>query len=270
MESTRFATMAGQFYPIDPQELEGAIADMIDPTGDDIIQTKKYKAFILPHSNYKQCGQVLGEAYAKMLDREIDEVFVMTGSHFHQVEGVTFSDFDRWEIPLGYVEKSHRLEQIVGSDDSSAKDLFQIDNDIFDGEHAIEVQLPFLHYIWGEEFRLIPMIIGKSSPRLVANGLKKFVDPDDLIICSSELSHGYPADYAKDIDKLAIESILKLDVDAVMQDTFKAFSRNSIAALLELAKEKSWKPELLMYQNSSEVAKDKAKTVGYVAIGFYQ
>ncbi|WKZ30966.1 MAG: AmmeMemoRadiSam system protein B [Candidatus Dojkabacteria bacterium] len=269
MERTRFAAVAGQFYPLDPAELEGSIADMLDPSAEDIIDSRRFKAFILPHSSYKQCGVVMGAGYAKLLEREIDEVFVMSGTHFHQAEGVIMSDFSRWETPLGYVEESHRRNQIAGSDDSAAQNLIQQDNDPFDGEHAIEVHLPVLQYLWGEEFRFLPLIIGKGSPRLAANSLVKFIDPDDLIICSSELSHGYPADYAKDIDKRAIDSILKLDVDAILHDSFKAFSINSIATLVEIARLKVWKAELLMYKNSSEFVKNDSKTSGYVAIGFY-
>lgn len=269
MNKTRFAAVAGQFYPLDPTELEGAISDFIDPTGHDVISNVKYRAFIFPHSSYKQCGSVMGEGYAKLLDHEIDEVFMLTGSHFHQVEGVVLSDFTRWETPLGYVEESHRRDKIVSSDDISSHDLFQQDSEIFDGEHSIEVHLPFLQYLWGDEFRILPMVVGKSSPRLVASTLVKHLDPDDLIICSSELSHGYPADYAKEIDKKSIEAILRLDVDAVLDNTFKSFSQNSIATLLEIARLKSWKADLLLYQNSSEIAKREVKTVGYAAIGFH-
>lgn len=272
MESTRFAAVAGQFYPIDSAELDGAIADFIDPTADDIIGNRKYRAFILPHSNYKSCGKVMGAGYAKMLDREIDEVFIMTGSHFHQVEGVVLSDFERWEIPTGYVEESHRRNQIVASDDSLDRDLLVKDNEIFDGEHAVEMHLPVLKYLWGEEFRIVPMIVGKASPRLVANRLSKFIDPDDLIICSSELSHGYPEDYAVDIDKRAIDAILSFDVNTVMHESFKAFAPTAIASLIEIAKDKGWKAELLDYSNSASISRSRAnsaKTSGYVAIGFY-
>jgi hypothetical protein len=265
MEETRFASGAGSFYPQDPGELDLAVSEVLDPKAGDFKTDEEYKALIVPHSGYKHCGEVLGAGYNTIMDKEVDEVFIWSGSHFHMVEEVDFADFLRWETPFGEVETSHRLKQITHSDDSKYHDVLNIDNDMHDGEHAIEVHLPILQYMFGDTFRLLPFVMGEVSPRLVADALEDHIDIDDLLICSSELSKGYPKDYAEEVDQKSIEAILDLDTDKIMDETFQAFSKESIATLIEIAKRKEWTPELIKYK---AIKKDGNRSSGQVAIGF--
>ncbi len=133
-------------------------------------------------------------------------------------------------------------------------------------EHSIEVELPFLQRILGK-FDLSPLVFGEVDEHAVAQELKSWVSPTTLFVVSSDLSHYHDYEEAVPLDRSTIDSILRLDVDAVSQA--EACGRSPLATLLHLAKWQNWEPQLLGYQNSGDTAGDKARVVGYSAIAFY-
>lgn len=268
LEELRFPSVSGKFYPIDAGELASMIQNLLDsrpyPTS-----SGKLKGLILPHSGYEYCGEILAAGYSEMKGMIVDEVFVLGFSNFHEVDKTAFSDFKYWQTPLGKTEQSHRVTQIVMSDDPTSQDILKFDNEKHHGEHTVEIQLPFLQEIVSGEFRIIPMLAGKVSPRLLSKTFDKHIDPDDMLIVSAELSHGYPLDYAKDIDKLMIENILKMDSDFIEAEKSELTNKVGVSTIIHLARLRGWKPKLLGYFTSAEKYPDNEKVSGYAAIGFY-
>lgn len=270
MEDVRFATVAGKFYPLDKGELQLFVEDSLSSRPSKTSQSDKLKALVVPHSGYEFCVDVMASAYSELLGRMVDEVFILAHSHFHELNIAAFSEFKYWETPLGQVQQSRRIPQIVHSDDSASIEIFRIDNDKHHGEHSIEVQLPYLQSTISGDFRIVPIILGGVSPRLVASSIEKFIDPDDLIVVPAELSHGYPVEYATDIDTQILDKIMKLDIDFITGEKCEVTNKISLAALLTIAEQNDWKPQKLSYMTSAETHPDKDKVSGYAAIGFYE
>ncbi|MCX8107915.1 MAG: AmmeMemoRadiSam system protein A, partial [Verrucomicrobiae bacterium] len=132
-------------------------------------------------------------------------------------------------------------------------------------EHSDEVQVPFLQQVM-RGFALVPIIFGSVDPAEVARVLADKLDDQTLILASSDLSHYYPYDRAKELDKKCVDAICRLDVDAMTDQ--EACGKDPILCLMHIARQKGWVAKQLDYRNSGDTAGDKSGVVGYAAIAF--
>ena len=83
-------------------------------------------------------------------------------------------------------------------------------------EHAIEVELPFLQRALGDDFTLVPLVVGDAASEDVAAALEPFADDSaTLVVVSSDLSHflGYEAAVRR--DRATAEAIERLEGAAI-------------------------------------------------------
>jgi hypothetical protein len=133
------------------------------------------------------------------------------------------------------------------------------------GEHCLEVEIPFLQVALSE-FRLVPMLFGRVSPREVAADMVDYVGEDDLIVVSSDLSHFYPYDAARRLDQGFLDALLEGDESDVLAG--EACGRAPVATLMEVAERKTWHPHLLDYRTSGDTAGDRSRVVGYASLAY--
>ena len=171
------------------------------------IDTGKIKALIVPHAGYVYSGQTAAWGYAqisnikyKISNIKIKPDFILIGpTHNFYFEGIAGNDFTVWETPLGNV--SHL---------APVRD-FRIMNDAFIPEHSVEVQLPFLQYLF-KEFSVSCFLTGqdidygKTAESLIKNY------PSSIFIFSSDMSHYLPQEEAEIKDKKTIDAILSGDI----------------------------------------------------------
>lgn len=263
-QKVREPAVAGTFYQSSGQVLRSQL-DAFFKQADINYSGEKVRALIVPHAGYIYSGQTAMYGYKKLymdlLLREEDsfKVFILAPNHTEYVSGVVIPDYDYFRTPLGDVK--------VNSTKVNAK----ISNSAHKEEHAIEVQLPFLQYVFekaGKEFTIIPIIVGEINDKQaseIARAIQKEMDENVIIIVSSDLSHYKPQKEAEETDYKTIHKILDNDLTAPLD----ACGRYPIAVLEELSKLNSWeKPELLLYSTSGDVTMDKRAVVGYAAISF--
>lgn len=261
MSHVRPAAVAGYFYPSDPAdlacEIQRLMAQAQAPEPDQIP-----KVIIAPHAGYIYSGAVAATAYHALLpwaDR-IRRVILLGPSHRVTVRGLALPDTDAFSTPLGTVpldkefcDRLARLPQV------------QRMNACHVNEHSLEVQLPFLQSVL-PDFKLVPLVVGLSSPQDVADVLEfAWGGPETLIVVSSDLSHYLPYEQAKTRDLDTLRRIVSTDNHISDQD---ACGCVPIRGLLLLAHELGLKGELLDYRNSGDTAGDKSRVVGYAAITF--
>lgn len=267
--AVRHASAAGKFYPLDPYELMNIIENSIKAN---VINSEKSpKALLVPHSNYSLTSKILGKAYGVLARYKYDEIFVLGPSHFSKLDKLIFADYRIWQTPLGQVETSKRVSMIAHSDDHSSHDILGINNEPHSGEHSVEIHLPYLRFLFGEQFKLIPALVGDCSPRIGANYFIQLMDKNDLLIVSGELSQGYPGSSGKEMDRVIIEAIKNvhnkaIDYNSLFKDCTNA---TGLALLCELALKNRWKPELIEYQHSSDSAFETSRETGLAAIAFF-
>lgn len=275
----RFANFAGKFYPSDPNELQSDITKYISqesnnmyanfPDGQKITlpsKSIKPKAIIVPHAGYVYSGRVAGCAYSYLHNYAYDEVFILGVSHSSKVRNFVISDYQAWDTPLGLIEQSPRVTDFAKQN----RDFFVINNSIHDNEHGIEVQIPFIKTVLGNNIKIIPILVGDNSPRLLVNQIINLIGENDLVVVSSDLSHYYPSEIANKKDFTTIKAILNNHSDELeeaskinYQGDVEACGLYAINLLTHIAMQKNWDPRLVGYAHSGITSGDMQRVVGY-------
>ncbi len=113
------------------------------------------------------------------------------------------------------------------------KECIQESFDIFVPEHSLEVQIPFLQYIY-KDFIVFPILVGDIDFLNIFNILAKLDLSDSLIIISSDLSHYLPLKENQMQDKISLDAIKDLDSER-FDKLGDACNKNAVSALLKLA-----------------------------------
>ena len=268
-DDVRNPAVQGTFYPSDPEELasmvDGFLASADRMDGDPI-------ALIVPHAGYVYSGRTAGKTISRL---EIKENAILLGPN-HTGFGAPFSIMTEgnWQTPLGEITINSELAKSILNKSEYLTD----DVDAHVHEHSLEVQLPFLQY-YKPDVKIVPIMVTEGQISIyqdigssIASALKgSKLENSTLIIASSDMTHYEPQKQAKEKDKQAIEAILELNEDRLI-DKIKRFSISMcgyvptsimlVAAKILGAK----KAELIDYQTSGEVTGDYSSVVGYAGI----
>lgn len=212
-DPVRQPVFAGQFYPGDPTKLTNAIKAFLDEAKPSTLDEPI--AIIAPHAGYVFAGQIIADAYNQVKGKEYDIIVVLGTNH-------TTAGFDKIAIyphgafgtPIGDVEVAGDL-----ADELMKKDPDVIANlAVHAQEHSIEVQLPFVKYLFPKT-KILPMIVGAPDIEMcqrfgdaVAGIL---VGKKVLIIASSDLSHYPRFDDAINVDDKTLNTIATLDLNSI-------------------------------------------------------
>jgi len=260
--SVRQATVAGQFYPADPDQLQRDIEEYIRraslPEG-----LGRVRAVIAPHAGYVFSGVTAGHAFAALmqLPEKKRTVFLLGPAHRVPVKGVALGNYSAYRTPLGDapVAVDHVIEML------EAEPFYTRAPGAHEPEHCLEVEVPFLQVSLGS-FELVPMLFGQVSPSKVAVDLVERIDDDDLIVVSSDLSHFHSYDAAEQRDRSFLNALLDGDERGVRQG--EACGRAPVMTLMDIAERKGWQPQLLDYRNSGDTSGNKSQVVGYASVAY--
>jgi AmmeMemoRadiSam system protein B len=261
MPSVRPAAVAGMFYAAQPAVLHAQIAECL-AAADSNGAMRAPKLLIVPHAGYIYSGVVAAHAYA-LLERfreQIKRVVLLGPVHRVAVRALAAPMVDAFETPLGRVPIDTAALAMLD-------DLPQLvrDDRPHEGEHSLEVQLPFLQTVLGD-FMLVPLVVGDASPVEVAQVLERLWGGDEtLFIVSSDLSHYLPYASAQAIDAATARRILSLEGGLDHQQACGAIPINGA---LQAARHHRLVPRLLDLRNSGDTAGDRRRVVGYSAIAF--
>lgn len=278
----RKAVFAGQFYERSKEELTFQLRKLFEnssaPNKKDIPQ-----AIISPHAGYMYSGQVAASAYNQIPEQEnYKHVFVLASSHQFHFNGAAIYTQGNYETPLGVVE----VDKVLGKNLLKASDVFLDKPEAHESEHSLEVQLPFLQYNLGNNFKLVPIILGTNKQedcKKLAAALKPYFTRENLFVISTDFSH-YPSyENANKIDLLTAQSICKNDPEELLEtlDQNKSFlfenlatslcGWTSVLTLLYLTKGGDYEYTQIDYQNSGDanIYGDKKRVVGYWALAVF-
>jgi MEMO1 family protein len=265
MSPIREPAVAGSFYPRDPRDVAAQL-DRLIPA----VEARPARAVVVPHAGWKYSGAVAGETYAQVA---VPRLAVLLGPNHtgRGVPGSVWSD-GAWRYPGGAVPVASDLARAVLD---ACRDL-QADEDAHRQEHALEVQVPFLHRR-RPDLAVVPITLGWINPdfcRAVGEAIGRVVAgwPDPvLVVDSTDFNHYEPQDVARRKDGLAIEAILALDAPGLWR-TVKAnqISMCGIAptqALLYAAPALGVRAaRLVRHATSGDVSGDLTRVVGYAGL----
>jgi len=268
----REPSVAGQFYPGDRDELikaiESAFSHELGPgVIPDLGNAGNLKGAVVPHAGYMFSGPVAAHVYSELRASGKPEVVVILGpNHTGWGADVALSTED-WVTPMGTVRiHTEAAEKLIeeGIPEDRAAHI---------SEHSIEVQLPFLQYIFGD-FRFIPICMLDQSIKTAEMVAEKIRDAlsgiSYVVLASSDFSHYVPMKEAEKRDAMAIECILSMDhrclYDTIMKHRITMCGYGPVAACMLSVSATHGK--LLRYATSGHVMSMR-DVVGYGAIGFY-
>jgi hypothetical protein len=281
-ETVRQAAVAGSFYPADPKTL----SDMIDvllaqasgpPVSDPIL------AAVAPHAGYPYSGPVAAYTYAALKGRAYKRVVVIAPSHFAAFDFTSIYEGDAYGTPLGNVPVDKDFARQLASMSPTMRLSGQgHDPTPEGGEHAIEVQLPWLQTVLGN-FELVPIVMGNQSyesSRALGVALVKLIEKDGkpgetLVLASSDLSHYHTYDDAVAMDHKTLNALEAWDYFSMARNfqtrTWEACGGAPIVAAMIYAERRGAnQARVLRYANSGDVTGDHARVVGYSADVFVQ
>jgi AmmeMemoRadiSam system protein B/AmmeMemoRadiSam system protein A len=282
-KTNREAAVAGQFYPAGKNELQNQLRQLFEFAQPELYKEKKLQAIISPHAGYIFSGGVAASAFNQINENtKYKRVFVLASSHRFLFGGAAVYTSGNYETPLGEIEVDTRLlEKLI-----KTSDLFVVKPEAHEQEHSLEVQLPFLQTKLGNNFLLVPIILGTNSAgdcKAIAAVLKPWFTPENLFVISTDFSHYPNSADAKKVDKNTADAICSnrpQKLLEILDENKKAGIGNlatslcgwtSVLTLLYLTENSDFQFEQIEYKNSgdSEIYGDKNSVVGYHAIAVY-
>lgn len=261
----RAPAVAGYFYPADPGELREVVEKFLASVeaGEEDEEAWSPKAVIAPHAGYAYSGPVAASAYAQVARwaRTVERVILLGPAHRYPVHGLALPDASGFATPLGVVPLDEEGVALA----STLRPVSTL-AEAHEGEHSLEVHLPFLQVVLGD-FSVVPMVVGDVRAGDVPEVLGAlWGGPETLIVVSSDLSHFERYARAREMDAATAEAIEALDADAIGVD--HACGRVPIVGLLRVARERGLRARTLDLRNSGDTAGGRSRVVGYGAWAF--
>ena len=269
--AVRTPAVAGRFYPGRAEELLREIRQYT-ASGKTPAETDRIAAIgcVAPHAGYIYSGSVAGAVYSRL---EIPErCVILCPNHTGKGRPLAVMANTTWQTPLG---------EVAADADLGARLLrrfpaLQEDSAAHRGEHAIEVQLPFLQ-ARQPELNIVPIAVGTSDfdvLRELGEALADVIaDREEkvLIVASSDMNH-YESDAITRVkDHKAIERVLAMDArglwEVVMNEDITMCGFGPTIVMLTAAKLLgATSATLVKYATSGDVSGDYESVVGYAGI----
>ncbi len=262
----RQPAVAGQFYPANKSELEKMLEQLLPHSQ----QKLSAISIISPHAGYIYSGATAGRIMASV---SIPETVIILGPNHRGVGAVAaLSPDDAWQTPLGQVSVEKRLGSLI------CKLIPAVQEDAYAhrNEHSLEVQVPFLQYL-RPDLSIVPICLGFDDytgaeylGKGIAEAIKQFGE-EVMILASSDMTHYESADEAKKKDIQALERVLALDPEGLVEVCHsKRITMCGVipsAVMLVAARELGAKTaELVDYTTSGDVTGDYSQVVGYAGV----
>ena len=278
-EPVRRPAVSGSFYPSSQAELSRDMERYFSKAKS--FERQEVKAIIVPHAGYVFSAPIAATSY-KTLHKSYKNVFVIGSSHHVNFNGVSIYDKGDYQTPLGRVKVNATIVEEL----SSNNPLITYKEEAHAKEHTIEVQLPFLQTIYGDELNIVPIIVATSelaTIKSLANSLKPYFKDENLFVISTDLSH-YPSyEDANELDVNILQAITKNSPDELINAIVKnenshahnlqtsACGWSSLLTLLNLTHNSDYVYEILEYKNSGDSQYgEKDRVVGYGAMRVYK
>lgn len=278
--------VAGSFYPASEKQLRKVLEDYLDQAraGIDHRTIGQVVAGVAPHAGYTYSGQVAANLYAT-LPREKPRSIVLIGpNHTGIGSGVAIFSRGEWSTPLGPI----KIDETLAKKILSYSGIIDDDPTAHQEEHSLEVQIPFIQYIYPETPKIVPITmmlqdyetskeVGEAVGQAINNLGEKVVVIASTDFTHAGLAYGDPREYTPEEvesqDRKAIEKILSLDpeglIDCVQKNNITMCGYGPVSATITASKKIGAKKAILLrYGTSYDVSRDRSAIVGYGAICF--
>ena len=284
---TRKPVVAGQFYPGQHYACVDQINECLDARtlSDPLPET--IVAGIVPHAGWTFSGSLAALVFSAIRQQhEKVHTFVIFGAaHSYFGRSPALCDRGVWETPLGEAAIDEELADILLSKGAAISDT-----SAHAQEHSIEVQVPFIQYLFAGA-KILPILVPPTEKAIVLGkkvGEIIAEDEQKKFIClgSTDLTHYGPRygfipqgigekalAWAKDVnDKAFLDAALQLDVASLLATAVEngnACGPGATAATVAVAKVLGCQHGLLLaHTTSNEIMYERMGMTGTDAVGY--
>lgn len=277
----RRAAYAGTFYEDQAESLReqiegcfnhrlgpGALPKIADGAPKDIV------GMVCPHAGYMYSGPVAAHSYYHLArDGRPDSVVIFGPNHTGSGSGLAIMREGTWRTPLGEVE----IDSAVADNIVKGSSIIDVDESAHMREHSIEVQLPWLQFLYGSRFKFVPICFlmqdFESSREVGIAVAKALKGKNALVLASTDMSHYESQKTAETRDKAVLAAAQKLDEKGLYSTVeglrVSMCGYGPVVAAITAAKDLGAKTgELLCYKTSGDVVGDYSAVVGYASLVF--
>jgi len=243
---------------------------------------------VAPHAGLVYSGPIAAHIYYRLAQDGKPETFVILGvSHGGNPGFATMFDAV-WRMPMGDVYVDSDLARAIVKHSG----FVDINPEAHEGEHSIEIQLPFLQYVYNEEFKIVPITVGYGDYEMCENVGTAIAEAvkeqgrDVVVLGSTDFTHygalyGYTPvgtrpfekvlKWIYETDRSLIDAIISLDAEGlvrkVRENNYTMCGCLPVATMIVAAKKMgASKGELLKYATSYDVQGSTDVAVGYASI----
>ena len=188
-EMVRPSTIAGSWYPDDPEELTTMVDEFlaaVEPIDGSPI------ALIVPHAGYVFSGPIAAYGFKQLENAVYDTAIIIASDHqFPLSDPISVWAEGGFETPLGVVPVDTELAEAIIAHDQR----ITFDAEAHEGEHPIEIELPFLQRVC-PYCKILPILMGddgQETIQVLSEALiSELPGKRAVVIASSDLSH-YPS-----------------------------------------------------------------------------
>ncbi len=219
-------------------------------------------------------GPVAASAFYDLaVDGKPDTVVLLGPNHTGYGSALALMREGVWRTPLGDVEIDSELADTILNETSIIDD----DELAHRYEHSIEVQLPFLQFLYGDKFKIVPICFqlqDYDSAMEVGQALtESLAATNTVVIASSDMTHYESAKTASTKDHAALKAVTDMDAkrfyETIETQNITACGYMPITSLITYANGVYVKEAILLsYHNSGDITGDHASVVGYAAVAF--
>jgi len=271
----RAPVAAGTFYDLEADRLRKQIEGCFkQPLGPKAVEKddNKLKAVVAPHAGYMYSGAVAGETISSIIIR--DKIILLGPNHTGYGAAFSIMSEGSWQTPLGEV----KIDSVLANAIMKRSSYIQEDALAHQYEHSLEVELPFLQYV-KNSFEIVPIVIAPATIDIlkkIGQDIASVIKASDkknsiMILASSDMTHYEPQTTAEKKDRQAIQAILELDEDKLIEiiqrlDVSMCGFAPVIVMLSAVKLLGAKSAKLIKYQTSGDVTKDTSSVVGYAGI----
>ena len=273
----RPATVAGTFYPDTAEALREAITQAFHaPLGPRDVPAipaagpRRLIGIVAPHAGYQYSAPCAAWAYAAAArDGQPAAVVILGVNHRGIGAPLAVSPAAGWQTPLGEAPVATALRERL----LSRLPGLRPDARAHQQEHSLEVQAPFVQYLFGN-VPILPIALGAATPQAtleLGQALAELAgEADLLIVASTDFSHYITHEEATHRDRLALDRIAEVDpaglIDTVYRQEITMCGVLPVATLLAAAQALGARQaEILQYYTSGDITGDRRQVVGYGA-----
>jgi hypothetical protein len=274
LSQVKKAGFAGSFYPAGRHDLAKAVDGYLRYAASaGCSGTPGTFAVMAPHAGYIHSGQVAACSYSALKGKKVRTVILLGSSHRAHFDGVALYPEGSWETPLGSVAIDTAAAKTLASSGGVIKALPLA----FDGEHSLEVQLPFLQRVL-KDVKIVPLLTGridKQGITQLSDVLRGTIAREKgrtVLIVSSDMSHYHTHSAAEAMDVSTLKQIEGLNweklYEGVLRGENELCAAPAVVAVMKATGDMGGEAQILGYANSGDTSGDRSRVVGYGSVSF--